>query len=157
MNSKNDLAKYFVFAKILAKNMYLRSQLQRGHRASAVNDYADKYCNLIFSKIACSCSRWQYWHHVGVVIDFADICWNSRWLRRHGVSIANDYADTDKTTRTLSENFEGFSQLLREQKNIHSRSFFCIFGSLNWEQMAWDKAIERPPIYHVLSSAILYI
>ena len=29
--------------------------------------------------------------------------------------IVLDYADTDKTTRTLSENFEGFSQILKEQ------------------------------------------
>ena len=30
-------------------------------------------------------------------------------------AIANNYADTDRTTRTLLENFEDFSQILKEQ------------------------------------------
>ena len=29
--------------------------------------------------------------------------------------MVNDYVDMDKTTPTLSENFEGFSQILKEQ------------------------------------------
>ena len=36
-------------------------------------------------------------------------------LRGHGVGVVNNYANTDKTTRTLLENFEGFSQILKEQ------------------------------------------
>ena len=32
-----------------------------------------------------------------------------------GVSVVKDYTDTDKTTRTLSENFERFSQILKKQ------------------------------------------
>ena len=43
------------------------------------------------------------------------VCPRSQRLRRHGVGIVNNNADTDKTTRTLSENFEGFSQILKEQ------------------------------------------
>ena len=33
----------------------------------------------------------------------------------HRVGVVNDYADTTMTTQTLSENFEGFSQILKEQ------------------------------------------
>ena len=40
---------------------------------------------------------------------------HSQGLRRHGVSVVKDYPDTDKTTRTLSENFRGFSLILKEQ------------------------------------------
>ena len=40
-----------------------------------------------------------------VVIDYAG----------HSVGIVNDYPDMYKTTQTLSENFEGFSQILKEQ------------------------------------------
>ena len=47
-------------------------------------------------------------HRVGAVVDYAGMRWKSHWLREHDV---NDYADTDKTTRTLSEKFEGFSQI----------------------------------------------
>ena len=32
-----------------------------------------------------------------------------------GVSVVKKYADTEKTTRTLSENFERFSQILKKQ------------------------------------------
>ena len=37
--------------------------------------------------------------------------------RQHGrgVGVANDYVDTTKATHTLLENFEGFSQILKEQ------------------------------------------
>ena len=38
-----------------------------------------------------------------------------RYSRKTGVGVVNDDADTDKTTRTFSENFEGFSQILKEQ------------------------------------------
>ena len=31
-----------------------------------------------------------------------------------GSGVVNDYADTDKTMGTLLENFEGFSQILKE-------------------------------------------
>ena len=40
------------------------------------------------------------------------MCSRSHWLRWHD---GKDYTDTDKTTHTLSENFEGFSQILLEQ------------------------------------------
>ena len=44
----------------------------------------------------------------------------SCWLHGHdvcvvGVGIVVDYTDTDKTTLALSENFQGFSKILKEQ------------------------------------------
>ena len=39
--------------------------------------------------------------------------------------IVLDYADTDKTTRTLSENFEGFSQILKEQSG--KKGIWCVY------------------------------
>ena len=39
-------------------------------------------------------------------------CQRGRWLR-----VVNDYVNTDKTTWTLSEYFEGFSQILKEQSS----------------------------------------
>ena len=65
---------------------------------------------------------------VHVAVDYADMCWNSHWLRGHdvgvvidyednGVGVVNKYVNTDKTMRTLSENFEGFSQILKEQSD----------------------------------------
>ena len=42
-------------------------------------------------------------------------CRGSQQLHGYGVSVVNDYADTDKTLRALLENFEGFSQILKEQ------------------------------------------
>ena len=71
-------------------------------------------------------SYWLYGHDVGVVVDYTDMvvalsltsrirCQCSRWLCGHGVGVVNDCADTDKTPRTLSKIFEGFSQILKEQ------------------------------------------
>ena len=65
-------------------------------------------------------------HDVGEVIDYADTvsansltmqtrCWRLHWLRRHGMGIVNNYSERSMTTRTLLENFEGFSQILKEQ------------------------------------------
>ena len=39
----------------------------------------------------------------------------SHWPRGHSVGIVNDYTDTTKTELTLLANFEGFSQILKEQ------------------------------------------
>ena len=39
----------------------------------------------------------------------------------------NDYADTSKTTRTLFENFEGFSQILKEQSG--KKKYLDVFHS----------------------------
>ena len=58
--------------------------------------------------------------HVDVVIDYAGTRWNSRWLRGHDVGVVVDYADTDKTTPTLSENFEAVSQILKQQSGEQS-------------------------------------
>ena len=38
-----------------------------------------------------------------------------RYFRKLHVGVVNDYPDTTKTKRTLLENFEGFSQILKEQ------------------------------------------
>ena len=46
-------------------------------------------------------------------------------IRRHSVSVVNDHADTDKTTRTLSENFEGFSWILKKQSG--EKRFLGVF------------------------------
>ena len=42
-------------------------------------------------------------------------CRRSQQLRGHGVGVVNNYADTSMTMITLFENFEGFSQILKEQ------------------------------------------
>ena len=39
---------------------------------------------------------------------------------RPGCCVVNDYPDTDKITQTLSENFEGFSQIWKEQSGKKS-------------------------------------
>ena len=44
------------------------------------------------------------------------VCPRCRWLCGHGVPVDVDYMDMDKTTQTLSENFEGFSQILKEHQ-----------------------------------------
>ena len=54
-----------------------------------------------------------------MVVDYADtMC--SRWLCGHSVGVDVDYADTDKNTCPLSENFEGFSQILKEHSGKKS-------------------------------------
>ena len=35
----------------------------------------------------------QRWHCDGVVIDYADTCWNSHWLYRHNFDIVADYVN----------------------------------------------------------------
>ena len=49
--------------------------------------------------------------------DFPHFLYKKNWAtyeqEKTFVRIVNDYADTDKTMRTLSENFEGFSQILK--------------------------------------------
>ena len=47
------------------------------------------------------------------------------WLCGHDVPVVNNYADTDKTTWTLSVNFEGFSQILKEQSG--EKRYFVVF------------------------------
>ena len=51
-------------------------------------------------------------------------CLQSRWLWQHRVLVVVDYADTSMTTRTLFENFEGFSQILKEQSG--KKVFGCV-------------------------------
>ena len=53
--------------------------------------------NLIFSKIGCPRSRWLRWHRVGIVIDFADMCWNSHWL--YVCTIVHDVGIVNKRTQ----------------------------------------------------------
>ena len=40
---------------------------------------------------------------------------NQRYSQKTCVCVVNDYDDMTKTKRTLSEKFEGFSQILKEQ------------------------------------------
>ena len=42
--------------------------------------------------------------------------------------MVNDYADTDKTTQILSENFEGFSQMFKEQSGEKCTIYMCQAG-----------------------------
>ena len=42
-------------------------------------------------------------------------CPHGQRLHGHGVGIVNNYEDTLMTTQTLFKNFEGFSQILKEQ------------------------------------------
>ena len=51
-------------------------------------------------------------------------CRCSHWLCRYSVGVVNNYAATDKTRWTLSENFEGFSQILKE-KSGENLKFAC--------------------------------
>ena len=95
MNRQKRFEKLFVSAKIFVKNLCPRSQRLRWHCASIVNDYVDTMSARSTTTLTT--------------------CQQSQRLRRHCVSVVNDYADTDKTTWTLSENFEGFSQILKEQ------------------------------------------
>ena len=50
------------------------------------------------------------------------LCQRSQLLCRH---LVNKYADTDRTTQTLLENFEGFSQILKEQSE--EKRFLGVF------------------------------
>ena len=85
----------------------------------------------------CLRSQRPGWHRVGVVSieinyadtvslvnDYGDMCQVvNNYICEHCVSVVNDYAytrtpcprDTIKTMRTLLDNFEGFSQILKEQ------------------------------------------
>ena len=53
-----------------------------------------------------------------------NVCPRRQRLCRQGDGVVNDYADTDKTTRTLSKNLEGFSQILKEQSGEKGTGVF---------------------------------
>ena len=83
---------------------------------------------------------------VHVAVDYADMCWNSHWLRGHDVGVVIDYEDnsvgvvnkyvnTDKTMWTLSENFEGFSQILKEQSD--EKWYLGVFTNLIENLKIW--------------------
>ena len=83
------------------------SQLLCRHDGSVVNDYAD------------TMSAGVVIGHMKTVLAWSATtrtwCWYSHWLRRLGDSVVIDYADTTMIMQTLSENFECFSQILKEQ------------------------------------------
>ena len=78
-----------------------------------VNDYRTLTHSKIFyfEKSKNQQKKLQIWNLIFSKIGYL----RSRWLRRHSVGIVNDYTDTSMTTRTLFENFESFSQILKEQ------------------------------------------
>ena len=47
------------------------------------------------------------------------------YKRKTCVRVFNDYADTDKTSRTLLENWEGFQHILKEQSG--KKRYFAVF------------------------------
>ena len=92
---KSGFVKFFVFAKIFAKNVCLHSHLLCWH---TVNYFTLEKVYKITIKRTTNWI-WYFWKlcvHivVGIVVDYTDTCWNSHWLRGHDVSIAIDYADT---------------------------------------------------------------
>ena len=72
-----------------------------------------------------------------IVVDYADMCWNSCWLHGHDVNvgIVVDYVDRMLlTTRTqqwlrghFRKNFEGFSQILKEQSGKQRYICGCVY------------------------------
>ena len=59
-----------------------------------------------FSKIVCTRSRWLRGYPVGIVVDYAIMCWNSCWLCGH----ENDYAYTFRKVLKASHRFYRNSQ-----------------------------------------------
>ena len=53
---------------------------------------------------------------------FANFFFFAKIFAKTYVGIVNDYEDTSMTTRTLFENFEGFSHILKEQ-SVKKRYF----------------------------------
>ena len=51
-----------------------------------------------------------------------------RYSRKTRVRVVNDYADMTMTTRTLTANFEGFSQILKELEG--GKAFGCVYNTL---------------------------
>ena len=98
-------------AKTISRNFSFSQRYSQKKCVHEVNDYADKLfyfwkskkskkvtkSNLKFSKIVCPRCRWLCGHGVPVDVDYMDM-------------------DIDKTTQTLSENFEGFSQIWKEHQ-----------------------------------------
>ena len=56
-----------------------------------------------------------------MAVDYTDTSWSCHWSRVHDVGVVIDYVDLTKTMWALSENFESFSQILKEKsgKKIH--------------------------------------
>ena len=113
-NRQKRFHEMFVYAKVFAKNVCLRSRWLRWHCVSVVVDYVDI--------VSVYSSQWLRWHKVnyftsekvkkngmlknviwyfqklrvhvaGVVADYAGKCWNNRWLCWHDVSVVIDYSD----------------------------------------------------------------
>ena len=80
--------------------------LLRGHGVEVV-DHAD-------TVLAKSTTMWKR-------------CQRSQRLGRHDVGVVNDYID--KTMWTLSENFEPFSQILKEQSGV--KRYLGVFTNSN--------------------------
>ena len=54
--------------------------------------------------------------------------------------MVNDYADTDKTTQILSENFEGFSQMFKEQSGEKCTIYMCQAGEGGTAEV-WESTV----------------
>ena len=90
MNRHNRFRDFFRFCEDIRNNVCQRSQQLRGHCVSVVNDYADTHDNIILWKKSKSDKKFN--------LIFSKIA----------------CPDTSMNTRTLFENFEGFSQILKE-------------------------------------------
>ena len=127
LTDKTSFANFCVFAKIFAKSVCQRDQPLCWQVVSIVN---------IYTLTSCQSSQRLRWHCVGAVIDYADKCRNRRWLHGHVVGVVVVYADmaSEKSliTRTLSVNFESFSQILKEQSGEKTKKvLWCFYKTVN--------------------------
>ena len=71
-------------------------------------------------------------------------CKRSQRLRGHShhfVHVVNNCVDMDKTTPTLLENFEGFSQILKEQSD-EKKVLGCFYNPNSNNLIIWKKNLH---------------
>ena len=108
--AKTVLRTFLFLQRYSQKNVYPRSQRIRWHTWNYFTLEKIKNKKVMKKKI-------EFFLKIG--------CLQSRWLWRHRVLVVVDYADTSMTTRTLFENFEGFSQILKKQSG--KKSYLGVF------------------------------
>ena len=104
LTDKTSFANFCVFAKIFAKSVCQRDQPLCWHVVSIVN---------IYTLTSCRNRRWLHGHVVGVVVVYADMA-----------------SEKSLITRTLSVNFESFSQILKEQSGKKLKRYSGVFTKL---------------------------
>ena len=106
---KNSTWAPYEEAKTVSRNFSFSQRYSQKKCVHEVNDYADKLFYFWKSKKSKKVTKSN--------LKFSKIvCPRCRWLCGHGVPVDVDYMDMDKTTQTLSVNFEGFSQILKEHQ-----------------------------------------